>query len=255
MQASMSSCRTRVRQTDRRKHIATSEQLGLTERIRLALPELSAQLQAIGNYCLSNLEGLHRMRIEDVSEHCGARPSTIVRFAKLFGLKGYKELKVAFLDEGRTQIDDRKEPTPWHEAGNETSALHTARNILILGDATTLSLASYIECALRCLGKNVSVRPDQTGGSETATSFSKYDLLVSTVLFQDDALRNDEVRSALKEGIPIIFISKDRLPAVTASHCIEQQRLHRTTSLRSLAQAISNAQSLVRTLERALQNP
>lgn len=253
MPASMSSCRPRGRPTDPRRRIATSTQLCLTERIRLTLPGLSAQFQAIGNYCLSNLECLHRMRIEDVSEHCGARPSTIVRFAKLFGLNGYKELKVAFLDEARTEATDEPRAHRRQAATDDASALRKARDILILGDAATSQLASYIECALKCLGKNVCVQLDNEAG--TATPASCHDLLISTVLFQDAESRSDAILRALKDGIPVIFISKERIPALAATHCIEQLKIHRTTSLRSLARAISNAQSLVRTVERQLQAP
>jgi DNA-binding MurR/RpiR family transcriptional regulator len=250
MQASLSSCRSRGRPTDPRRRLATSTQLELTERIRLTLPELSAQFQAIGNYCLSNLACLHRMRIEDVSEHCGARPSTIVRFAKLFGLKGYKELKVAFLDEGRTEAIDEPRSHRQHAATGDASALRQAQDILILGDAATSPLASYLECSLRSLGKHVSMQLDLETG--TATSASAHDLVISTVLFQDAESSGDAIRQALKDDIPVIFISKDQTPKPTVPSGIEQQRILKTSSLRSLARAIATAQSLVRTLERQL---
>lgn len=232
-----------------KKSIQTSAQLRLAERIRLTLPELSAQFQAIGNYCLSNTSSLHRMRIEDASQQCGARPSTIVRFAKRFGLNGYKELKVAFLDEAQSQNPATPESPQENIQGIDAYILHTASSILIVGDIPASPLTSYMDYALRCLGKHVDTIYVKPGKIEITHIARQYDLMVITALLQDFESRYNTMMQAKKNDTPIIFINGETPHQFPAEREAARQQIFEVSPLRNLTKAIETAQSLIRDLE------
>ncbi len=74
----------------------------LIGQIQARLPRLSPTMRSIGGYCVRTHAWLHERSIDDVAEHCGTVPSSVVRFARLFGHKGFHDLKQAFLDPGAT---------------------------------------------------------------------------------------------------------------------------------------------------------
>lgn len=71
---------------------------GLLHRLQHELPTLSPKLQSVALFCIEHASTLHRYRVKDVSDACGTIPASVVRLAQRFGLKGFQEMKISFLD-------------------------------------------------------------------------------------------------------------------------------------------------------------
>lgn len=216
----------------------------LTERLEQELPLLSPQFRAIGRYCLENAAGLHRMRIEDVSLNCGARPSTIVRFAKRFGLNGFKELKFAFLGETPATEDEPPRPAEADGAGVESDALTLLRagSVLLVDGAEISPITAYLACALRCMGREVSVMatgPDSDGWRWVAAS---YDVLVLVGPAAAPVLRDDDLAWARAHGVSLLTVG-DGL----RGRPVDAQG---TEALRRLNRSVESAHALIQAMER-----
>jgi hypothetical protein len=72
--------------------------LPLLQELQRALPSLSPKLGGVARFCIQHAATLHRYRIQDVADACDTMPVSVVRLAQRFGLKGFQELKLAFLD-------------------------------------------------------------------------------------------------------------------------------------------------------------
>lgn len=70
----------------------------LLQELQRALPTLSPKLGGVARFCLQHAATLHHYRIQDVADACGTGPVSVVRLAQRFGMKGFQELKLAFLD-------------------------------------------------------------------------------------------------------------------------------------------------------------
>lgn len=213
----------------------------LTERIELALPLLSPQFRAIGLYCLENAASLHRMRIEDVSLNCGARPSTIVRFAKRFGLNGFKELKFAFL--GETPATDEEAPCPAVDGGVESDALKLLRagSVLLVDGAEISPITAYLAYALRCIGREVSViatGPDSDGWRWMAASF---DVLILVGPAATAVMQDGDLSWAREHGVSLVTIGDDG-GRPGSGQGVE--------ALRRLNRSVESAHALIQAMER-----
>lgn len=97
--------------------------------LRDALPALSPKLRGVAQFCLQHASTLHRYRIHDVADACGTGPASIVRLAQRFGLAGFQDLKLAFVDD-----PTRAQPEPaW--PGPEGLAASREIDALALGVA------------------------------------------------------------------------------------------------------------------------
>lgn len=61
------------------------------------LGKLSPPLRRVAQYCIEHAHGLHRMGIQEVAQASQTIPAAVVRLAQRYGLKGFRELKLAFL--------------------------------------------------------------------------------------------------------------------------------------------------------------
>ena len=61
--------------------------------------ELSPRLKQVASYVLDNPNDIAIETLSVISGRCGVQPSTIVRFAKVFGYKGASEMQRLFRDE------------------------------------------------------------------------------------------------------------------------------------------------------------
>jgi Helix-turn-helix domain, rpiR family len=66
--------------------------------IESRLPQLSPIMRSIGGYCIRTHAWLHETSIDEVADHCGTVPSSVVRFTRLFGRQGFQDFKWAFRD-------------------------------------------------------------------------------------------------------------------------------------------------------------
>jgi Helix-turn-helix domain, rpiR family len=87
----------------------------LLRQIEARLPQLSPIMRSIGGYCVRSHAWLHQTSIDEVADRCGTVPSSVVRFARLFGHKGFHDFKRAFLDRGVKPVDgSRDDPSGPH---------------------------------------------------------------------------------------------------------------------------------------------
>lgn len=70
----------------------------LLQELQRALPTLSPKLGGVARFCIQHAATLHHYRIQDVADACDTMPVSVVRLAQRFGLKGFQELKLAFID-------------------------------------------------------------------------------------------------------------------------------------------------------------
>ncbi len=60
---------------------------------------LSPKMRKLAEFCLKNVQSLHRMRILELADQTDSFPSAVVRFAKRYGYVGFHDFKLAFLQE------------------------------------------------------------------------------------------------------------------------------------------------------------
>lgn len=70
----------------------------LAHRLEADLPRLSPKLRGVAMYVVRERAQLHRQRIQDVARRSGTVPATVVRLAQRYGLEGFHELKLAFVE-------------------------------------------------------------------------------------------------------------------------------------------------------------
>lgn len=212
----------------------------LIEEIELALPLLSPQFRAIGRYCLENASNLHRMRIEDVSLQCGARPSTIVRFAKRFGLNGFKELKFAFLEE--PAVAEQEVPAASADGGVESDVLKLLRadRVLLVDGAVISPITAYLACALRCMGREVSVMATGAEREGWRLLAASYDLLILVGPAAATLARDGDSSWAREHGVSLLRVGDDGEPPGSGQGVEALRRLNRSVeSAHALIQALA----------------
>jgi Helix-turn-helix domain, rpiR family len=117
----------------------------LLDKIQARLPQLSPLMRSIGAYCLRMHAWLHQMSIEEVAGQCGTVPSSVVRFTRLFGHRGYQDFKLAFLDQSlRPALTARPtapSPSTWFLSQLEEDIYQlSALRDLLQGDAFLAAL-------------------------------------------------------------------------------------------------------------------
>ena len=60
---------------------------------------LSPKMRSLADFCLKNAHALHRMRIRELAHQTDNIEASVVRFAKRYGYEGFKDFKLAFLQE------------------------------------------------------------------------------------------------------------------------------------------------------------
>ncbi|MEM7025161.1 MAG: hypothetical protein AAF637_21625 [Pseudomonadota bacterium] len=70
--------------------------LALRQRIGACYPELTPHLQAIARFALGHPDAMAVERVTQLATMIGVQPSSIVRFAKLLGFDGVKDLRPLF---------------------------------------------------------------------------------------------------------------------------------------------------------------
>lgn len=77
----------------------------LLHELQRDLPLLSPKLRSVARFCLQHASTLHHYRIQEVAEASGTIPASVVRLAQRFGLTGFQEMKLAFLDRVEPHVD------------------------------------------------------------------------------------------------------------------------------------------------------
>jgi DNA-binding MurR/RpiR family transcriptional regulator len=255
-------------------------------------PSLSKRLQQIASYALENPSELALETIATVAERAKVQPSTLIRFAKVFGFSGYSDMQRVFRVRLTDAMPDYKErlrtlKLDGGEDGEDTTALlnqfvkasivglqclaeqrQTGGRLdravsLITGSDTVFLVAhrrsfpvcAYLSYALSQLGvRNVLV--DGVGGMffQQVSHATKRDVLlaVSSKTYSPDVVQ--AAREAAQRGVPIIGITDGPLSPLVEHAQVSFEVQDATLHMfRSLAVQMTLAITLVVALGRALE--
>lgn len=131
----------------------TAEESVLTQ-IRVALPDLPAALQRVGEQVLSAPAVIARATILETAERSGTSAATVTRFCRALGLPGYADLRLAMAEEtGRSsavagwEIDIGREIDPADPLDRVLGLITTADIRAIQETAAGLDLAEVERAA------------------------------------------------------------------------------------------------------------
>src|SRR5688572_7642609 len=253
-------------------------------------PELSKRLQQIATYALDNPSDVALETIAVVARRAGVQPSSLVRFAKLFGFSGYREMQRVFRLRLTDALPDYKERLralrPGEQAEDLTALLQhfveadvvglqclsqqrrtselLERAIRLIAKAETVYLVAHrrsfpVVCYLSYAMSQMTVRNvlvDGVGGMffQQASHATANDvvLAVSTKAYSPDVLK--VVREASERGVPVIAMTDGPLSPLVehASVTLEVQEAS-VQMFRSLAVPMTLAVTLVVGLGRVLE--
>jgi DNA-binding MurR/RpiR family transcriptional regulator len=255
-------------------------------------PSLSKRLQQIASYALENPSELALETIATVAERASVQPSSLIRFAKVFGFSGYSDMQRVFRVRLTDAMPDYKErlrtlKLDGGEDGEDTASLlnqFVKANIvglqclveqrqtgarldravsLMTGSDTVFLVAhrrsfpvcAYLSYALSQLGvRNVLV--DGVGGMffQQVSHATKRDVLlaVSSKTYSPDVAQ--AVRDAAQRGVPVIGITDGPLsPLVEYAQVSFEVQDATVHMFRSLAVQMTLAVTLVVALGRSLE--
>lgn len=97
----------------------------VTVTIRGRLPDLQPAMRRVGEYVLDNPARVPAMTISDLAEVCDTSETTVVRFCRELGLRGYPNLRLALATEmgGREKSVDRPEVTGDISVGDDLASV------------------------------------------------------------------------------------------------------------------------------------
>jgi DNA-binding MurR/RpiR family transcriptional regulator len=262
----------------------------LKKAISERFPELSKRLQQIATYSLDNPSDVALETIAVVARRAGVQPSSLVRFAKLFGFSGYREMQRVFRLRLTDALPDYKERLralrPGEQAEDLTALLQhfveadvvglqclsqqrrtselLERAIRLIAKAETVYLVAHrrsfpVVCYLSYAMSQMTVRNvlvDGVGGMffQQASHATANDvvLAVSTKAYSPDVLK--VVREASERGVPVIAMTDGPLSPLVehASVTLEVQEAS-VQMFRSLAVPMTLAVTLVVGLGRVLE--
>ncbi len=101
---------------------------------------LGPKMRNLADFCLRNVQSLHRMRILELADQTGNMPSTVVRFAKRYGYQGFQDFKLAFL-QVPMQLEVPRHALPVH---HRTPGMHAAEWELELASSGALALKDVV---------------------------------------------------------------------------------------------------------------
>lgn len=82
----------------------------ITDQIREAIPKMRKSERQVAKYMLDNPEKMERISLEQLAKEAQVSQPTVLRMLKAVGYKGFKEAKVAFLEEkfqsGKREFQD-----------------------------------------------------------------------------------------------------------------------------------------------------
>ena len=134
----------------------------LQQEIQRRFESLSPHLQRIGEYALADPNRFALQTIAKSSGECGVQPSTMVRFAKLFGFTGFTHMQQLFRqrltaveDSFRNQVREHRSKLEWVSGADLNSILDS------LAESSTLAISQMLhELEIDKLGRAVKMLKD-----------------------------------------------------------------------------------------------
>lgn len=265
---------------------------GLTNQISALYSKLSPRNQEIARYVTQNPNTIAMESAVSIAKLCGAHPSSLVRFAQIFGFDGFKDLQALFRTRLATAAPGFNERVAaletelrQHEGGgdygilkdlviSDIASLHTlldsvrdqdlgcaaeillnARTIYIAGQLRSEPVARFVRYLLTMIGCR-TILLDETGGlaTERARLMEPGDALfaVSFRCYAKEVVNISEI--AYQNGVPVIALTDSSLsPLAKSSKVIFEIPEGEYIFSRSLAAPMCLTLSLVTALARRLQ--
>jgi len=216
--------------------------------------DLSPRLKQVASYVLDNPNEIGLETLAVIADRCDVQPSTIVRFAKVFGYRGASEMQRLFRDEILTaapspsyserirQFQERTGEVDWsspynvmrefaesniialehlredvHQADLDRSLelMQRAHTIYLAGVRRSFPVAAYLAYSLSHVEKRAFLLDGVAGMMAEQSLMMSPDDLVIAVSFRPYASETlATVERAVTNGTPMIVISDSRLSPV-----------------------------------------
>lgn len=264
----------------------------LTRIIHAEYERLSRSNQQIAVFVTQNPNDIAVHSVNALAEKCGVHASSLVRFAQLFGYRGFKELQLVFqarlataapgfeariralksdLDAQKnagvrgflselvvrdiTSLEDLLSSTSEEELEKAVSLMEQAKTIYLVGQLRSEPIVNLLRYILTMLGRR-TVLLDPGGGLAThmAGTMQPNDLLiaVSFRFYANEVVNITEEAAARR--VPIVAISDSTLsPLAKSASVLFAVPEHEYTFSRSLAAPMCLAQALMIALASRLQ--
>lgn len=216
--------------------------------------ELSPRLKQVASYVLDNPNDIALETLAVIAERCNAQPSTIVRFAKVFGYQGASEMQRLFRDEILSaspspsyserirQFRERSNAVDWlspfnvmhdftesniialehlreavrkEDLDRSIELMHRAHTVYLAGVRRAFPVAAYLAYSLSHVEKRAFLLDGVAGmTSEQSWMLGPEDVVIA-VSFRPYASDTAAVAErAAANGAPLIAISDSRLSPI-----------------------------------------
>lgn len=216
--------------------------------------DLSPRLKQVASYVLDNPNDIALETLAVIADRCDAQPSTIVRFAKVFGYRGASEMQRLFRDEILTaapspsyserirQFQERSDAVDWSSPHNvmrefaesniialehlkdavrkedldrSIELMQRAHTVYLAGVRRSFPVAAYLAYSLSHVEKRAFLLDGVAGMTAEQSLMMSPDDLVVAVSFRPYATETlAVVERALANGTPMVVISDSRLSPV-----------------------------------------
>lgn len=259
----------------------------LSLRIEERFPAFSKGQRRIAEAIIKNYDRAAYMTAAKLGEMVGVSESTVVRFAILLGFRGYPELQKAIQELVRAKLtpNQRIEVTNLRFAGGDildnvlmadvnkikytlenidrvafaraVEALHTAKNIYIVGVRSSSSLASFFNFNLGLILDNVKfVQPTSSSEVfEQLLDIGSGDAMLAISFPRYSAKIVNAVRYANRSGATVIALTDSALsPIATDSACVLTAQSDMASFVDSLVAPLSIINALLVALTNKREN-
>lgn len=258
----------------------------LRSEIASSYDDMSPQMRHIAQFALEHPNEVAFGTVAAIAEQADVQPSSLVRFAKLFGFDGYSQLQrlfrsrliagsasykervralkekrgsasgllAEFIGSGMAALEHLGDSVRERDIARAVKILKSAREIYVVAQGRAFPVAAYVSYALMRFGR-VNILLDNIGGTAKhyAALATKRDAMIAVSFepYSPDTLRI--VEQAKKSKVAIVAISDGPLSPLgkLASICFEVER-DAGQPFRSLVAPMCLAQVLVLSLGEAL---
>ncbi|MGI8468623.1 MAG: MurR/RpiR family transcriptional regulator [Pyrinomonadaceae bacterium] len=200
-------------------------QAGCLIRIKSAMESFKPAERAVAKYALENPEQVMQMSISEASQNIGVGESTIIRFCRVLGYKGYQDFKLRIAQDLVEPVHYIHENVNFDDSPKDLAKKVFQTNLKAVEDTMKVLDPEVVEVAAKILAESRRVDIYGVGYSSFTAQDAKlkFARLGLTVDAFGDAHLQAMAAVSLKKGDVAIGIShsgstKDVVDALTAAH-------------------------------------